>query len=103
MGDTRRFAERVSLIDLSPSLDVASTRFALVNPGQETLVLEPTGDATPFDVELAQGRYAVEWFDVGTRQEVVADPVDVRANGRVSFTAPFANEPAVLYLRRSDG
>ena len=43
MGDTRRYAERVSLVDMEPRTDVASTGFALANPGQEYLVLEPTG------------------------------------------------------------
>jgi hypothetical protein len=102
MGDTRVLAERVSLVDMVPSLDAASTRFALVNPGVEVLVLEPIGGPTLFDVELATGRYAVEWFDVGTRQTTTADPIDIRANGRDSFTAPFANGPVVLYLRRTD-
>jgi hypothetical protein len=102
MGDTRRFAERVTLVDMVPSDDAASTRFALVNPGQEVLALEPTGEARPFEVELAKGRYTVEWYDVGTRQATTADPIDVGANGRVSFRAPFATGPAVLYLRRSD-
>jgi hypothetical protein len=32
----------------------------------------------------------------------MAVPVDVPADGRRSFSAPFANGPAVLYLRRTD-
>ncbi|HET9347488.1 MAG TPA: hypothetical protein VFO05_17470 [Candidatus Limnocylindrales bacterium] len=103
MGDTRRFAERVSLVDMKPSVDASSTRFALVNPGREVLVLEPTGDATPFEVELAKGRYAVEWFNVETREASTADAVDAPADGRRSFSAPFTNGPAVLYLRNAEG
>jgi hypothetical protein len=100
MGDTRRYAERVSLIDMQPRVDVASTRFALVNPGQEYLVLEPNGDGKPFTVELTAGRYAAEWFDVGERRAVETTPIEVAAEGPVEFIPPFAERPSVLYLRR---
>jgi hypothetical protein len=102
MGDTRRLAERVALIDMEPSVDAASTGYALVNPGEELLVLEPAGDGASFDVELAKGRYTVEWFNVATREAVNADPVDVPASGRQAFRAPFTDGPAVLHLRRSN-
>ena len=102
MGDTRRFAERVSLVDMVPSTDAASTRFALVNRGVELIVLEPAGDGRPFEVELAKGRYAGEWFNVGTREAFTADPVEAAADGRVTFTAPFDGAAAVLLLRSSE-
>ena len=60
-------------------------------------------DATPFEVELAKGRYAVEWFNVETREASTADAVDAPADGRRSFSAPFTNGPAVLYLRNAEG
>ena len=44
MGDTRRYAERIGLIDMQPRRDTASTGYALANPGSEYLVLEPDGD-----------------------------------------------------------
>ena len=46
MGDTRRYAERIGLVDMQPRDDVASTGYALVNPGVEYLVLQPDGDAS---------------------------------------------------------
>jgi hypothetical protein len=102
MGDTRAYAERMRLIDMTPRLDVASTGYALVNAGQEYLVLQPTGDRAPFTVDLAAGPYAVEWFNVTTRESSTADSVSVETAGSTSFTAPF-NGPAVLYLRRHAG
>jgi hypothetical protein len=90
------------LIDMTPRLDVASTGYALVNAGQEYLVLQPTGDRAPFTVDLAAGPYAVEWFNVTTRESSTADSVSVETAGSTSFTAPF-NGPAVLYLRRHAG
>ena len=96
MGDTRRYAERMSLVDAEPSRDAASTGYALVNPGRELLALEPTGGES-FTVELAAGRWEVEWYDVHRRAVVDADAVTVTEAGPLSFTAPF-DGPAVLYL-----
>ena len=101
MGDTRRYSERIGLVDLEPRLDVSSTRYALANPGQEVLTLEPTGDGAAFSVTLQPGTYDVEWFDVDKRTTETADAIDVAADGPVAFTAPFTGAPAVLYLRRN--
>ncbi|HET6529016.1 MAG TPA: hypothetical protein VFH03_00160, partial [Actinoplanes sp.] len=54
MGDTRRYAERMNLIDMQPRRDVASTGYGLVHPGAEYLILEPDGDRA-FTVDLAAG------------------------------------------------
>jgi hypothetical protein len=100
MGDTRRYAERMGLIGMEPRLDVASTRYALVNEGVEYLVLEPTGDGASFTVELAAGRYSVEWFSVTARESSTTDGVTVEATASTPFTSPFSG-PAVLCLTRT--
>jgi hypothetical protein len=99
MGDTRRYAERIGLIDMEPSRDVASTAYALANQGEEYLILEPAGDGATFTVDVATGRYAVEWFSVTAREATTGDGVTVRTHGPMAFTAPFEG-PAVLYLAR---
>jgi hypothetical protein len=102
MGDTRRFAERMGLIDMEPRLDVASTGYALVNEGKEYLVLEPTGDGAPFTVTLEAGTYTAEWYSVSSRATEGAASVTIRAGEAIAFTAPFADAaPAVLYLKRA--
>ena len=100
MGDTRRYADRVNLVAMTPRVDVASTGFALVNPGTECLVLEPEGDGRPFTVELEAGSYTVEWFGVTSRETVSLDQRSIDVAGAAEFSAPFTSEPAVLYLRR---
>jgi hypothetical protein len=102
MGDTRRYAERIGLVDTRPVPDAASTGYALVNPGTEYLVLQPDGDARAFTVDLAAGSYAVEWFGVDSRGTVPGGTLSVEADGAVAFAAPFAAGPAVLYLNRID-
>jgi len=101
MGDTRRYAERMRLIDMVPRGDLTSTAYALANPGQEYLVLQPIGTAEPFSVELAAGTYAVEWYGVDRRETAGAGTVTVERDESLGFTAPFeAGGPSVLYLRR---
>ena len=73
MGDTRRFAERMNLIEMEPRARPASTGYALANPGREYLVLEPTGGES-FTVDLAPGRWQVEWYDVERESAADAEP-----------------------------
>ncbi|GAA1439218.1 hypothetical protein GCM10009617_03090 [Leifsonia poae] len=102
MGDTRRFAERVGLVDMRPVTDVGSDGFALVNPGVEYLVLQADSAADAFTIELAPGTYEVEWFGIDRRETVPADGLTVDGSaGVVEFTSPIATGPAVLYLSRT--
>ena len=99
MGDTRRYAERMGLIDMTPRGELASTGYALVNPGQEYLILNPNAAERSCSVELAAGKYAVEWHNVTSRETQPAG--ETQGAGPVTFTAPFSG-PAVLYLKRRD-
>jgi hypothetical protein len=98
MGDTRRFAERVGLVHMQPRRDIASTGYALVNPGSEYLILEPAGDGRPVTVDIIAGTYAVEWFDVTSRVTATAGTLTVESAGIVELSSPFPSSPAVLYL-----
>ena len=99
MGDTRRFAERMDLIHMLPRGELTSTDLALATPGREYLLLEPSGDAKPFTVELAPGRYDVEWFSLKT--DGPGRPIPCTPTGALASTPPF-DGPAVLYLK-ADG
>lgn len=101
MGDTRRYADRMRLVDMAPRDDLTSTGFALANRGDEYLILQPSDAADEFTVELAVGAYAVEWFSVNSRETVRGDTVTGGRPRPRSFRAPFASAgPAVLYLKR---
>jgi hypothetical protein len=104
MGDTLRFAERMNLLELQPRDDLSSTGYALANPGQEYLVLQPNATADPFTVRLAAGTYTAEWFGVEGRQTVLGDRRTVERPMSVSFGPPSQSSgPIVLYLKRSAG
>ena len=99
MGDTLRFADRMRLIDMEPRDDLSSTGYALANPGQEYLVLQPSGDADSFTVLLEPGTYAAEWFGIDDRRTVPGDATTVEGSTTTRFSRPSAlSGPTVLYL-----
>jgi len=101
MGDTRRFAERVQLSAMRPRGELSSTGYVLANPGDEYLVLQLSETAEPFNVRMADGRYAVEWHSVTSRESVGAGTLLVERATTVSFSSPFAVDgPVVVYLKR---
>jgi hypothetical protein len=95
MGDTRRFAERMKLVEMAPRGDLSSTGYALASPGSEYLVLTLDGPAT---VTVTAGTYACHWYSVDSRETADAGRLTVLGDGGASFSAPFA--PAVLYLKK---
>ena len=104
MGDTLRYAERMQLIEMTPRGDLTSTGYALADPGQEYLVLQPDEPAKSFTVTLLAGSYRGEWYDIGSRRTVAADPVTVESDGGCQFIPPFAEAgQVVLYLKQVGG
>jgi hypothetical protein len=101
MGDTLRFAGRMHLIAMMPRGDLTSTGYALANPGQEYLILQPAETAKPFTVTLATGSYGVEWYSINSRRTVEAGPVTVARDESRHFIPPFDEAgPVVLYLKQ---
>lgn len=100
MGDTLRFAREVDLARMEPRGDLSSTGYALANPGEEYLVLQPDETSDPFTVGLEVGTYSAEWHSLATRETKEAGEVTVENRGSASFTAPFPQAgPVVLYLK----
>jgi hypothetical protein len=99
MGDTLRYAKRMDLIAMVPRGDLASTGFALANPGREYLVLQPRETSTAFSVTIEPGSYDVEWHSVSTRATTPGETLDVSSTSAIELTPPFMG-PAVLYLAR---
>ena len=103
MGHTRRFADRMQLIDMEPRDDLSSTGYALANPGREYLVLQPDGADGSFTVLLEPGTYTAEWFGIEDRKTVPGDGTAVERSTTTSFSRPSElSGPTVLYLLRSE-
>ena len=81
MGDTRRFAERLNLLQMESRGDLSSTGYALASPGAEYLVLQPSETAQPITLNVEPGRYALEWFHVQQRETLAGDTLTVERAG----------------------
>ena len=102
MGDTLRFALQMPLAAMQPRGDLSSTGYALADPGQEYLILQPAGRADPFTVMVGPGTYTVQWHSIDSRQRAAAAQVTAGSSSVISFTAPFATPgPAVLHMKRT--
>ena len=80
--------------------DLSSTGYALANPGQEYLVLQPSGGAGSLTVLLEPGTYTAEWFSIEGREMVPGDATTVEGSTTTSFSPPSElSGPTVLYLK----
>jgi hypothetical protein len=95
LGFARRYAGRMHFVAMQPRGDLASSGYALANPGSEYLVFAPDGGAVIVDLKDASGDFDVEWLDVETGRIIAG----ATASGGAprSFTAPTSGG-AVLYL-----
>ena len=113
MGQTLKFARRVDLSKMVPSIELASTRYCLANAGVEYLVyfsfddlrkrekiLQRVGimdNKISVDLSRASGPFHIEWFNPKTG-EVTEEGTTTGGITRF-FKVPFAGD-AVLYLYR---
>src|SRR5262245_49312297 len=98
MGQTLVYANKMNLAAMTPRGDLASTAYALANPGAEYLVYQPTAGST-ITVNLVPGAYTYEWFNPSTGRTVETGSLTAAAGDR-SFAPPFSGD-AVLYLKAS--
>ena len=89
------------LIAMVPHSNLSSTGYALADPGNEYLVLQPTEVLTPFTVTVELGSYRCEWFSITSRQTVSDGEVFVERSEAITFT-PKTTGPYVLYLKRRE-
>lgn len=98
MGDTRRYAQKMNLVAMTPRPDLASTRYCLDSPGQEYLVYLPEGGSVTLDLCQANGHFAIEWFLPQIGRTLPGKKL--LAGGDYAVTiAPYTGD-AVLYLKK---
>jgi hypothetical protein len=98
LGEARHFAQRVSLAEMIPHSDLASTKVCLAKPGFEYVIYLPQGGAVMVDLSKAPGAFSVEWHNAAIGNATKAGTVS--GGARREFKAPF-NGDAVLYLVRA--
>jgi len=97
MGSARRLAERLDLAALTPRGALASSGYCLAQPGRCYVAMLPAGGGRKLTVELAAGRYTLQWVEpVGGR--ITAGPAVLSKGGKTALTSPL-DPPAVAVLR----
>lgn len=97
MGDTRKFAERMDLINTVPVGSMSSSGYCLANKGKEYLVYLPEGREADVNLSLVTGTFDVGWFDPVSGDTRVSDPVE--GGQQVTLISPFNSDEAVIYLK----
>jgi hypothetical protein len=100
IGDTRRLADRIGLVDMIPAGELASGGYALANPGMEYVVLQPADTGGELTLQMPPGAYAVEWFSLEDREWTDGEPVTVESQSATAFRPPQPSG-SVLYLKRT--
>ena len=99
MGYALNYANRMSLVAMTPRGDLCSTGFCLANPAAtnaEYLVYLPSGGTVNVNLSASPGSLSVEWFNPSTGA-ATSDGTIVGGGATRSFTPPFSGD-AVLYL-----
>src|SRR5262249_55140252 len=96
MGYTLKYSQLVDLSSMSPSSEVCSSGYCLINPGREYLVYLPSGGTVRVDLSAASGSFVATWFSPITGQTTSGGTVS--AGIPILFTSPMAGD-AVLYLQ----
>ncbi len=87
---------------IKPRGELSSTGYALANPGEEYLVLQPLETTAGFTLAMKAGIYSGEWYSLATRKEKRAGAVSIRTDRAGSFRPPFAQaSPTVLHPKRT--
>jgi hypothetical protein len=89
------------LTTMQPRTELSETRFALADPGNEYVILQPSETGGPFTITLTLDRYAGEWHNLASRETVPATTPTVADGNPIIVTAPFeVAGAAVVHLRR---
>jgi hypothetical protein len=98
LGYARTYADKTDMLAMSPRADLASTQYALANPGSDYLVFQPSSG--PVTVSLQSGQYNYEWFNPATGEVVDTGSFTAQAGDR-TFSPPFAGSAVLLIQSKS--
>jgi hypothetical protein len=98
MGYTRKYAERLDLINMRPMSMLSTTKYCLANPGYEYLIYFPESGTATVDLRETNTSYDVEWF-IPQLNKTIQGAEKLVGGKIVVVTAPFNSGDAVLYLK----
>jgi hypothetical protein len=96
LGYARGYSEKVDLASMVPRRDLASSGYALVNPGVEYLVYLAAAREVTVDLSDSSATFNVEWGN--TINGDTAKGITVTGGNSRKFTAPYDSD-SILYLK----
>lgn len=97
MGYTLKYAERINLSKMCPSMELASSGYCLANPGHEYLVYLPECNEVEINLGNTEHTYHLEWFEPGSG--AIKDGGMICTAGKNKFVSPYKSD-SVLYVFR---
>jgi hypothetical protein len=98
MGDTKRYADKMNLAQMTPHPELASSGYCLANPGDEYLIYLPEGGSVTVDLCACTGKFALEWFFPTLGRSIPGASFFAGGDYAATIT-PFTGD-AVLYLKK---
>jgi hypothetical protein len=98
LGVSRKIANRVDLLHLVPSGQLASSGYCLAHPGEEYLVYVPDDQPVTLDLEGASGKYHTTWYSALDGTELPGQVI--RGGDSTRLSSPFQVGEAVVHLKR---
>src|SRR5262249_61217997 len=86
MGYALKYSQLVDLSSMSPSSELCSTGYCLINPVREYLIYLPAGGTVRVDLSATTGNFVASWFSPVTGQTTSGGTVS--AGIPILFTSP---------------
>jgi hypothetical protein len=96
LGYARNYSEKVDLAYMVPRTDLASSGYALANPGVEYLVYLAASREVTVDLSDSDALFSVEWGNT-ISGDIAKGPIVTGSSIR-KFTAPYDSD-SILYLK----
>lgn len=97
LGYTLRYAEKMDLIEMTPSGHLTSGGYCLANPGMEYLIYLPVDSSSTLDLTKVSGNFTAEWFDPASGNSSPGE--DIPGGSLQEMESPFRTGSSVLYLK----
>jgi hypothetical protein len=100
MGQASLLAAQIDLRKLQPDTAFSSTRYALVDKGDEYVVYLPHETNSSIDLSGVSGTFHVNWFDTISGNKREGEVLNGGTN--LVVESPFKQAGSIIHLRRED-
>jgi len=96
LGQTRKFAEKIDLINSQPDQNIASTEYCLAVPGKEYLVYLPDTNIVTINLRDDPGKFTCQWFN--TISGISVEGETLNGGKTIELQTPFFTSETIVHL-----